>query len=77
MLLLEIAFEVRTSWNNGVEVEIWMRCEIVHFDMLHIETLFDTRSLVEISAVVHQIGKLTDFLLITLEISHIDLIKAN
>lgn len=75
MWFLHVAFEVRTSWDNGVEVEVRMRGKVMDFDVFHIDTLLDARSLVEVSAVVHQVRELTDFLLVTFKVCDIDLVE--
>ena len=44
-------------------------------DVFHIDTHFNAWGLVEVSAVVHQVRELTDLLLVTFKVSHIDLVE--
>ncbi len=72
----EIAFEIRSPRYDSVEIEIGMGGEVMYLDVVHVDALSEAMRLVEVSAVVEEVGVLAYLLFVTFKVGHVDLVEA-
>mmetsp|Transcript_14948 Transcript_14948/g.41415 ORF Transcript_14948/g.41415 Transcript_14948/m.41415 type:complete len:327 (+) Transcript_14948:101-1081(+) len=75
MLHLQQLQKVRTSWNDGIMIQQWMRGVVMRLDVVHFHRLLHTRHLVNLATVVQHGRRLRHAARVRLEVHGVHFIE--